>query len=808
MLKNYLRVALRNLRNNKIYSLINVIGLAVGIGCCVIIVLYVNNELGYDKFNKQADQIYRPVAHIFYNGHTMDFALSPSPLGPALQNDFPQVVSYTRMRNFGMPVMRYGDKVFSEPRFLVVDSAFFDVFTVHFLEGNPKTALTQPNSVVLTETMAKKYFGNADPMGKILNADNKRDWMVTGVIEDWPKDSHFRFDFLGSLCTYSDSRSTWWLSNNYYTYLLLRKGTDPSSFQNAVNQDLMKKYFGPQLKTSIGLSADQFTAAGGKWDYSLEPLPSIHLYSHLDYELQPNGDISYIYVFSAIALGILLIACVNFVNLATARSEKRSKEVGIRKTLGSKKSQLVRQFLTESVVLSLLAVVLAIGLVELFLPLFNGISGKEIGLRLFDSLSGIPLLVSLGIAVGLLAGIYPAFYLSSFRPSGALKGETSIKNRKSFLRGALVVFQFVVSIVLFVGTFVIYSQLGYIQDKNLGFDKEQVIVIKRAYDLGTKTGEFKHALLTSSKIVSVSGSTAIPGDQNSDRGYWVGGTSIQHMQDLREMWADYDFLQTYGMSLAGGRYFSTEHAADSGAVVVNQQVERVFGIRDLVGRNLMAPGQTESQAETLPVVGVVSNFNFESLHQAIRPLVIRYLAPNSPAQFISVRVKPGSYPSTISFIEDTWRKYAGNEAIDYAFLDQDLARLYIADRRTSEIATSFSVLAIFVACLGLLGLAAFVTERRTKEIGIRKVLGASIPEILSLLTSEFAKWVLLANAIAWPVAYFVMNRWLQNFAYRVNLGVWIFVLAGSAAMVIALVTVVSHTLRAATANPVEALRYE
>ncbi len=808
MLKNYLRVALRSLRNNKVYSLINIVGLSVGLACCIVIVLYVQNQLSYDRFNKHADRIYRPVGHIVFGGHTLNLATCPAPMGPAMKNDFPQVVAYTRIRNFGTPLLRYGDKAFNEPRFLAVDSTFFNVFTAHFLKGDPKTALAHPNSVVITESMARKYFGDTDPMGKILDADNRLNWIVTGVVKDWPQGSHLKFGFLGSLCTFNDSRSPFWLSNNYYTYLLLRKGADPGILQKEMNKELMDKYVGPQLKTSVGISMSQFLGSGGRYDYSLEPLTSIHLYSHFDNEIEPNGDISYVYIFSAIAVAILLIACVNFINLATARSVKRLKEVGIRKTLGSNRQQLVRQFLTEAVVMSLLAVTLAIGIVELFLPLFNTISGEQLSLILFGGLLPIASLFCLGILVGLIAGSYPAFYLSSFNPADVLKRDVGGRGGSALLRGGLVVFQFVISIVLFVGTFVIYSQLNYIQDKNLGFDKEQVIVIKWAGDLGDRITQFKQALMSDPKIVSVSASTAVPGNQKDDSAYWLEGKSAQDSRDMRQMWCDYNFLKTYGITLASGRTFSPEHPSDSGAVLVNQQAEAVLGVQNLVGKNLVAPGRTESQRQILPVIGIVKNFNFQSLHQAIRPLVIGILPPGYVPAFVSVRVKPGDYPRTIAFIRSAWAKYAGGGALDYNFLDQDLQRLYIADQRTSQIASIFSVLAIFVACLGLLGLASFVTERRTKEIGVRKVLGASVPEIIGLLTGQFVRWVVLANVIAWPIAYFVMNLWLQNFAYKVNVGFFVFVASGALALLIALATVSSHAIRAATANPVESLRYE
>jgi putative ABC transport system permease protein len=580
MLKNYLRVALRNLKNHRAFSFINIIGLAIGITCCIAIMLYVQDELSYDRFNIHADMIYRVAFHAVLPNLNEDGTLTPSPMGPALLAEFPQVVAYTRIEGWMAPVLRYGGKAFSEPRFLEADSTFFAVFTVHFLGGNPKTALAQPNSVVLTESMAKKYFGSANPMGKILNADHKSDWIVTGVIKDWPENSHFKFDFLGSFYADSLSRSTLWLTNNCLTYFLLKTGTDPLSFQKSMNEALMKKYVEPQM-AAVGTAAAPFISTSGAWEYSLQPLTSIHLFSHLEYEIEPNGNISYIYVFSALAIAILLIACVNFINLATARSERRSKEIGIRKTLGSSRPQLIRQFLTESVLMSLFAVVLAIGLVELFLPLFNSIAGESISLNLLRSPLVVPALAALGIVVGVIAGTYPAFFLSSFDPIQVLKGGTKSKKRKVMLRASLVVFQFVVSIVLFIGTFVIFSQLKYIQAKDLGFDKEQVIVIKKANDLGSRLGEFEHELLTNTSVVSVSTSSAIPGSEQNQSMFWLEGSSDQTPRELHEVYCDYNFLNTYGITLADGRFFSLEHPSDSGAVVVNQQAEVAFGAGSL-----------------------------------------------------------------------------------------------------------------------------------------------------------------------------------------------------------------------------------
>ena len=807
MLKNNLRIALRNLRKYKAFSLINIVGLAVGTACCILIFLYVKDELSYDKFNKNANRIYRVNLQAKVNNAEINSADSPAPMGAALLNNFPEVEAYTRVRNTSFPVIRYKDKAFSEERFFFADSTFFDVFTIKFLEGNPRTALAKPNSLVLTEATARKYFGNEEPIGKILNADHVRDYQVTGVVKGFPPNSHFHFDFLASMSTYKDSRSPFWLSNNYYTYLLLRKGADPVKLYNEMSK-MVKKYVSPQLKLSIGVNIEQFESAGNRYTYNLQPLTSIHLHSHLADEIEPNSDISYVYIFSAIAIAILLIASINFMNLSTARSERRAKEVGIRKTLGSNRGQLVRQFIAESVLLSFISVMLAIVIVELVIPSFNSLSTKQISLNLFNNFFSLPLLAAFAVIVGIIAGSYPAFYLSSFRPAHILKSDSRKGNRKSMLRGGLVIFQFAVSIVLFIGTFIIQDQLNYIQDKNLGFNKEQVVIINKTDDIGKNIESFKRELASYPKVVKVTNSTSIPGNQRGDTAYKIEGTSANQSVDIRVIGCDYNFTNTYDIKMAAGRFFSKEHPSDTMAVVLNQAAVRSFGVSNPVGKNLVEYGKTQDKSINHRIIGVVKDFNFESLHQKIRPLVFRLFASRNFGRFVSVRIAAGDYQNTISFIEKTWKKFAGDQAFDYSFFDQTWSHLYIAEQRTSKVSLVFSVLAIFIACLGLLGLAAFVTEQRTKEIGIRKVLGASMLEIFILLSKEFTKWVVIANVIAWPVAYFIMKNWLNDFAYKVSITPWIFLYSGVLALIIAVFTVSSQVIKAARANPVKSLRYE
>ncbi len=808
MLKNYLQVALRSLKNSKSYSVINVVGLSVGIACCIAIMLFVQDELSYDRYNRNADRIYRPTFYATFNGHDVKSAMSPAPMGPAVHHDLPEVVAYARMHYEGSAVIRDHDKTFVEQKLIWADSTLFDVFTLPFKAGNPETALNRPNTVVVTASTARKYFGDENPLGKTLNVDNQTDYMITGIIEDVPRNSHFHPDFIASLSSLQDSRNQNWMSNNFFTYFLLKKGASSKDFERKVNDELLA-HAGPLLKAVTGVTVEQFLAAGNKVGYVLQPLTSVHLQSHLDYELEPNGNIASVYIFSAIAISILLIACINFINLATARSEKRAKEVGIRKTLGSPRSHLIGQFMAESILMSGLAVILAVGIVEVLLPVFNDTANKQLTLDLASNRLSIPLLVCLAVAVGVIAGSYPAFYLSSFRPVDVLKSETKRGGRRSFLRNGLVVFQFAISIALFIGTFVIYSQLKYVQSRDLGFDKEQTVVIYRTDDLAERIRSFEHELRVNKGIIDVSNSSGIPGNQYSDSGFWLEGTGVEDLVDIRTMRCDYDFARTYKLQMADGRFFSKEHPSDSSAVVVNQEVERAFGVKKIVGKYLVLPGRNMADQRKLEVVGVVKDFNYHSLHEPIRPLVMSLMTERAAAApYVTVRLAPGNHLGTIDYIEKVWKKYAGNEEFNCNFLDDNLQSMYSADRRTNRIAGGFSVLAIFIACLGLLGLAAFTTEQRTKEIGIRKVLGASVPEVMALLSAQFAKWVLVANIVAWPVAYYIMNNWLRNFAYRTEISPWLFISSGALALLIALATVSSQAIKAATANPVESLRYE
>ena len=815
------------MKRDKIFSFINIAGLAIGIVCFLTLALFILDELSYDNYNKNADQIYRVIVKQNINGIESINSKTPGPLGPTLLEQLPETVSYTRIGYYGQYRLRYKDKVFNEGNIYAVDSSVFNVFTLSFIEGDPRTALVNPNTMVITETAAKKYFGNENPLGKTLTVersfkadylnqdkgyvDRNENFLITGLIKDFPRNSSFRCNFLSSISTYKINK--YWLDLWYSTYIVLKKGTNAGEYEKKL-QDIVYNKVGPLAKGILGVTLEDFIKAGNTYAYQLQPLKSIYLYSQKDYGIDlntewgdiKNSDITYVYVFSAIAFFILIIAVINFMNLVTARSEKRSKEVGIRKTLGSNKLKLIWQFIGEAVLMSFLSVLLAIMLLEIILPLFNSLVGKELKLN-FINFYTIPLLVVFIIIVGILSGSYPAFYLSSFQPLHVLKSNFLKGKKKSGIRSVLVIMQFSISITLLIGTIIIKNQLDYIQTKNLGFNKEHLFSIMNAGVLDKKVHPFKVELLKNSNVLSVTNSSqmfraGIPGNGYLyNKKYGTDPTGCQFVD------VDYDFLKTYQIKLKEGRFFSEAFSTDSSAVLINEAAERIFGDKNPVGKEVTRIGKNEWR-KTFKIIGVIKDFNYESLHYNIRPLVLHLHSPTEADNYITVRIASGDPRKTIDYIKNTWDKFAAGDYMYSRFVDENLARLYESEQKTSIITTIFSLLAIIIASLGVFGLSAFVAEQKTKEIGIRKVLGASISEIILLLSKEFAVWVLISNIIAWPVAYYVMNNWLRNFAYRINMSWSVFVLAGLLALVIALVTVSFQTIKAAKANPINSLKYE
>ena len=810
MFKNYLTVALRNLRKHKGYSLLNLAGLALGMTCCLLIMLYVQDELSYDRFHPKAERIYRVVLDAGIGGQFIKAANTAAPMAATLVAEVPEVEAAARFWRSGRVLLGYENNRFYEENFLWADSSAFAVFGFPLLQGDARTALAQPNTVVLTSEMARKYFGVENPVGKILRYDNRLDLKITGVLQDVPRNSHLRFDFLGAMVSRQESQSPIWISNNYYTYLLLREGATPQQLE-AKFPALVKKYVAPQIERAIGKNFDEAVAAGAKWGYFLQSVTSIYLHSKdLQYEIGVTSDAKYVYILGAIAVFILLIACINFMNLATARASKRAKEVGLRKVLGSERTQLIKQFLGEALLLAFMAMLVALTLMELLLPNFNQLADKALSINGDNVVMMIATLFGIMLVAGVLAGLYPAFVLSAFQPVAVLKGALRGGMKSPRLRSTLVIAQFAISIVLLVSTGVVFEQLRFMREKNLGFQKEQVVLLPIETAAGqAKFESLRGELLRHPHVVAVAASSSVPGRIFGDNAHHLEGAPPEIVYSLQTLWVSFEYLDMMEIPLVAGRGFSSNFPTDStSAFIINETAVRHMGFtpESAVGQRLTALGGTPDQNETRTIVGVIKDFHFESLHLQIKPMVLSI----NPRQFgnISVRIRPENISATIGFLQEQWQAFEPGYPWRYSFLDDDFGRLFQREARLSQIFGLFTLLAIFIACLGLFGLASFVAEQRTKEIGVRKVLGATVQSVVMLLTKEFTKLVAFSFILAAPIAYFVMQNWLQDFAYRTALNPLLFLAAGVLALVIAWLTVSYQALRAALTNPVEALRYE
>jgi putative ABC transport system permease protein len=810
MLKNYLKVAWRNIVKNRTFSIINVAGLAIGLACFILIAMYVMDEISYDKYNVKADRIYRVNSDIRFGGTDLKLAVCSDPMGATLKKDYPQVEQYTRIyASSGSKLIKKGDVFINEERVAHADSTFFDVFTLPAISGNTNTALNEPNTVVITESSAKKYFSTVDAVGKTIetNDNNKTVYKVTAVIKDIPRNSHFNFDFIFSM----DNVDYGWgnyLSHNFQTYILLKPGTDYKAFEQNFIQ-VIDKYILPQAKQFMQVSSmDEFRKTGNKLEYSLMPLTDIHLRSERFPELGVNSSIQYVYIFSAVAIFILLLACVNFMNLSTARSANRAKEVGIRKVLGTEKKSLISQFLTESTLMVFIGLLLAIALVWLSVGYFNNISGKSLSIATLFQPGYLLFLLLLPIVVGAMAGVYPAFFLSSFRPIAVLKGKINKGFSRNYFRSSLVVFQFFTSIVLIIGTIVVFRQLNFIQNKKIGFNKDQLLVINGTGALGNGQDAFKNevAKMSGVKAASFAGYLPVSNSSRNDNTFSTETVMNEKNGFNMQVWnIDYDYIPVMGMEMLKGRNFSPDFGGDSSGLIINEATAKVIGFDDPIGKKLYTTDGNAGNTQALTIVGVVKNFNFESLRQNISPLCFR-LGYNKWAT--AFKVSAADVQSLIKNIEAKWKTMAPGMPFNYQFLDEAFDNMYRAEQRIGKVALSFAILAIFIACLGLFGLATYMAEQRTKEIGVRKVLGASVSNIVSMLSKDFAKLVLVAAIIAFPVAWWAMNKWLQDFAYRINIGWWIFIVAAAITLLIALCTVIFQAVKAAIANPVKSLRTE
>ena len=801
MFRNYVKTAWRNLRKNRLFSFINILGLSIGIATFFIIMLYVQDEMSYDRFNKNADNIARVVFHANLNGGIINESVVMPPVAKTMKKDFPEVQDATRMLNMGTPKVKYKDKIFKDDRSALVDPNFFSIFTLPMIEGDATKALQQPHTIVLTQTTAKKYFGNENPIGKILEFGSSKD-IVTGVIEDIPDNAHFHFDMFGSLVDFDDANADTWLSGGYHTYLLLKPHSDIKKIE-ARFPDMVAKYMGPQMQRQMGLTLNQFTSKGNSLGFALQPLKDIHLNSNTSNEFEPGGNVTYVYIFGGVAIFMLIVACINFINLSTAGASKRAKEVGVRKVAGSGKLQLISQFLSESILITFFALLIAFVLLRLALPAFNNISGKHLS---FDVKSILPF-IGLGLLVGIIAGIYPAFYLSSFKPIAVLKGRLTTSHKSFGLRSGLVVFQFFISVALIIGTIVVYQQMKYIQNKDIGYSKEQLLTIPNSYVLGKEERVYKQQMLQDPRIVNatISGyKPAGPSNYNNALAYPQGNDNL--VVSGNEYNVDENYIPTFGMTMVSGRNFSKAFATDSTGIILNETAAHALGWDNMsaVGKTIIRQNSNRGADVPFHVIGVVKNFNFKSLHEAISPL---YMSLN-PESGLIFKIKTTDVAGLLATMKKNWDAYQTGEPFTYSFMDDLFSKTYSAEQKTGVILNTFSILIILVACLGLFGLVTYTAEQRTKEIGIRKVLGASITQVTQMLSKEFLKLVLIASFIAFPVAWWGMNKWLQSFAYRIDIHWWVFVVAGIAALLIALLTVSFQAIKAALANPVKSLRTE
>ena len=816
MFKNNLKIAIRNLLRQKIYSFINVMGLAVGVASCLLIVLFIRHEFSYDKFFQDEDRIYRMVLERKYPNHSTFYAIIPASYEDVANRDLPEVEASTQAFRFTNVTLSFTNEQeeliqFDEEMVLVVDSSFFDVFSFSFSKGNRERALHGANEIVITEELAKRYFGEADPVNKTIRGPGPQgEFKVVGVIADIPENSHFKFSALLSASTFPFTRQENFVGFSNYTYFKLQPGTDTKAFEEKFAA-LVDTYAAAQIERELGKSWEDYKREGNGYRYYLQPLSSIHLDPvYLEAQMKASGNINSVYVMIAVAALILIIACINFMNLSTARSAERSREVGVRKVMGSLRPQLMTQFLTEAFVLSAIGVLLAIGLMSSFLPFFNNLIGKELSFS-FDP-SSIGALVVLTAIVGLLAGLYPAFVLSSFNPVVVMKGKFTGSRQGRWIRNGLVVFQFWISIVLIIGTWVIGDQMKFMREKSLGFDKEQVLVVERGFTLDPQQGKtLVEEIRRLPEVQAAAGAFAIPGREDNFFGIQFQPEGSSEILTTKSMVVSDGLMETLGLELLEGRLFS-EDVNDSLSVILNETAVKTMGLNDPIGRKLVDMQQQQDEIVAVPfrVIGVVKDFNFNSLRDQVTPLVIQSNELfNGGNQYFVARIKPNQLTAAIQSVESKWKELVPQQPFKYLFLDESLNQLYTAEQRTGRLFAVFSALAIFVACIGLFALSAYITTLRIKEIGVRKVLGASVSSIVILLSKDFTKMVALAFVLAVPVAWYVMEHWwLQNFAYRIQMGVWIFGGAGVVAILIAWLTVSYQSIKAASSDPVKSLRYE
>jgi len=806
MLSNLIKYSLRSFKRQRSYIIINILGLSIGIACSLLITIFVINEASYDKYNEKKDRIFRLVLNGKIGGQEIVGVYTPAIMGPTMLEEFPEVEDFLRMTGSGPTIVQYEATVFTEDNLIQADSSFFNFFTIPVIMGDPHKMLNAPHKVVLTESTAKKIFGEESPIDKALKIGSDTvSYIVTGVIRDIPENSHFDANIITSFLTNPRANAPDWLSNSFSTYLLLNPNASHTDVDRKIT-DLLIKYVGPELQKYMGISIEEFQAQGNKYEYFLQNLADIHLDPEIEQQFKAASDPKYLTIFGSVAILIVLIAAVNFMNLSTAQASRRAKEVGIKKVGGSTRGMLIAQFLSESFILSFISLLLALIIIKVTLPYFSNLLGTRLELNLLSYWYTIPVMLLFTVVVALLAGSYPAMFLSSFNPYEVLKGSISGSMKNGRMRRVLVVFQFAVSILLIVGTVVMYRQISFMLNKDVGFNKNQLIVIERANVLGPRWKAFKDAAREIPGVVNIASSTAVPGRNNNQNGYLIEGRNDESFL-LVTNWVDYDYLETYGMKLASGRFFSESHATDREACLVNESAVREFGLDKLEETRIIRPGD-ESRLLHMSIIGVVNNFNHESLRNPIQPYIFCFKGDNQNWGYLTVKLMAQNYSKTIGDIEELWKEFTANNPLQYYFLDDDFENMYKQEKQNAQMAVIFSILALFIAALGLFGLTSYTVEQRTKEIGVRKAMGSSVTGIYIVISREIVILVSISALIAWPLIYYFAGKWLESFHYRIEMGLAMFFAGLAVALAIALMTISYRILRAARVNPAQSLKYE
>jgi len=806
MFKNLIKHSFRSFKRQRAYIIINIIGLSIGVACSLLIALFVINEASYDKFNTKKDRIFRTILNGKIGGQEVTISTSAAIMGPTMIREFPEIEDFLRMTGRGPTVIEYNDQVFTEEHLIEADSSFFNFFSIPVLKGDRGNLLNAPRKVVLSESTAKKIFGEENPIDKPIKigSDTVR-YTVSGVMDDVPGNSHFEANMISSFMTNRRSNDPTWLSNSFSTYLLLKPNASYKTVEEKIPA-MLEKYIGPELQQYMGISLEDFFSQGNKYRFFLQNLTDAHLDPSIQQEFKNASDPKYLIIFGSVAILIVLIAAINFMNLSTAQASRRAKEVGIKKIAGSTRGMLISQFLSESFILSMISLLFALLIIKVTLPYFNDLLGTNLTLGLIQNWYTIPGLILFTVIVSFLAGSYPAFFLSSFNPYEVLKGSVKNSQNNGRLRRILVVFQFAVSILLIVGTLIMYRQINYMLNKDVGFNKEQVIVINRAEAVGIKMKSFKETVKNIPGVISISSSTAVPGRINNNNGYMIEGRKDETFLAVTN-WADYNFLETYGMTLVSGRNFNESYSSDRQACLINETSRKDFNITDIEKVRFMNPDDSGKIGYT-PIIGVVKNFNFESLRNPIGPYIIKFQNDGMLWGYISVKLSVQNISKTISEIEKIWKEYVSNNPLQYYFVDEDFEQMYIQEKQNAQMAVIFSILAILVASLGLFGLTSFTVEQRTKEIGVRKAMGSSVPAIYLVISREVFILVLISAIIAWPLIYYIAGNWLENFYYRINLGAFSLFAGLLIALGIAFLTISYRIMKAARINPAQSLKYE